>query len=71
VTIPKEIRQFLRVKCGDRVDFVINDEGKVIVKSGTVEVRELKGLLRRPGRRPVSLDAMEDAILRGGREKPR
>jgi AbrB family looped-hinge helix DNA binding protein len=64
VTIPKRIRDFLRVKSGDRLDFDIDASGRVVVRPGGTDVRALKGVLRRPGRRPVSLEAMEAAIVR-------
>jgi AbrB family looped-hinge helix DNA binding protein len=64
VTIPKPVRDFLRVKPGDRLDFVIEDDGRVLVRPGTARAEELKGLLRRPGRRPVTLGEMQAAITR-------
>jgi antitoxin PrlF len=63
VTVPKRIRDFLKVKAGDRLDFVIDDDGRVLVRPGTVGVDELKGLLHRPGRRPVTLSQMQAAIV--------
>lgn len=69
VTIPKRIRDFLRVKTGDRIDFDIDAGGKVVVRPGGTDVRALKGVLRRPGRRPVSLEAMEVAIARHHRRR--
>lgn len=70
VTIPKPIREFLRLKAGARIDFVIDPEGRVLVRGGTTHGRELKGLLRRPGRRPVSLADMDAAIVRHHRRRP-
>jgi len=64
VTLPKAIRDFLKVRPGDPIDFLIESEGRVLVRPSNADVRELKGLLKRPGRKPVSLDAMEDAIGR-------
>ena len=64
VTVPKVIRDFLRVKPGDPVDFVIEDGGRVVVRPSTMDVRDLKGMLKRTGRRPVSLEEMEAAIAR-------
>jgi antitoxin PrlF len=63
VTIPKEIRDFLKVKSGDLIDFVIDRHGNVVVRPGTVHLGELKGLLKKPGRKPVSLEEMDLAIL--------
>lgn len=69
VTIPKKIRDFLRVKPGDRIDFDIDVGGKVVVRPGGSDVRALKGLLQRRGRAPVSLETMEAAIARHHRPR--
>ncbi len=69
VTIPKTIRDFLRVKSGDRLDFDIEADGKVVVRPGGTDVRTLKGMLRRQRRRPVSLEAMEAAIRKHDRRR--
>jgi AbrB family looped-hinge helix DNA binding protein len=69
VTIPKEIRDFLSIKSGDLIDFVIDQDGKVVVRASTVHVGELKGLLKRPGRKPVTLEEMDRAILRQHRKR--
>ena len=63
VTIPKKIRDFLRVKAGDRLDFGIDARGEVTVRPSGTDVKALKGLLHRPGQRAVTLDAMEAAIV--------
>ena len=68
VTLPKDIRDLLKVKPGDRIDFLVNGEGNVQVRPGTVHVSELKGLLHRPGRKPVSLKEMDQAVLRTHRK---
>ena len=64
VTIPKAVREILRVDAGDQVDFVVTDRGDVLVRGVSLDVRELRGLLKRPGRRAVSVDEMNAAILR-------
>ena len=64
VTVPKVIRDFLRLKPGDPIDFVIEDGGRVVVRPSTIDVRDLKGMLKRTGRRRVSLEEMEAAIAR-------
>ena len=49
VTIPKEVREHLGVETGDRLSFVVQEDGTVIVKPITHHVRELGGLLQRSG----------------------
>jgi AbrB family looped-hinge helix DNA binding protein len=66
VTLPKRVREALKVEPGDQIDFVLDADGGVRVRAGRFDVRDLKGLLHRPGRRAVSLGAMERAIARGG-----
>jgi antitoxin PrlF len=69
ITIPKEVRDHLGVETRDRLSFVMQEDGTVIVKPITRHVRELGGFLRRPGQRPVSGDEMDDAIARHVRTK--
>ena len=70
-TIPKEVRDRLGLNPGDRIDFVIEPDGTVVLRPATIDVRTLRGLLRSPDRAPVPLEAMERAIeeaaLRGRR----
>jgi AbrB family looped-hinge helix DNA binding protein len=69
VTLPQKVREVLRVRPGDRIDFVLGENGEVRVRAGELDVSELRGLLRTPRRRPVTLEAMEEAIGRRG-ERP-
>jgi AbrB family looped-hinge helix DNA binding protein len=64
ITIPKTVRELLRVEAGDQVDFSVNERGDVVVRSATADVRELRGLLKRTRRRAVSVEAMNEAVLR-------
>lgn len=63
VTIPKPIRDLLQIKTGDRLDFVVEDD-QVVLRPATLDLRSLKGLLHRPGRKPVSLKELDAAVAR-------
>lgn len=63
-TIPKPIRDLLKLQPGDRIDFVV-DGDRVYLKPANVDLRQLSGIMHRPERAPVSLEAMEDAIAAG------
>jgi len=63
LTLPKAVRDLLRLGAGDRVDFVVKDDGTVVLRPATVDVRELKGLLHKKGLKPLSVDEM-NAIIR-------
>jgi len=69
VTIPKEVREHLGIETGDRLSFVVQEDGTVIVQPITRHVRELGGLLQRPGQRPVSANEMDEGIARRMKEK--
>jgi antitoxin PrlF len=64
VTLPKEIREYLHVSTGDRLDFVVDDDGKVVVRAARSRLDELRGMLFRAGRRPVSVAEMGPAVAR-------
>jgi AbrB family looped-hinge helix DNA binding protein len=63
LTLPKPIRELLRVGSGDRVDFVAQDDGTVVLRAASGDIRQLRGLLHRKGIRRLSVDAM-GAIVR-------
>ena len=66
-TIPKEIRDRLNLHAGDRVEFVVDEDGRVVVLPATVDAAELAGMLKPPSR-AVSVEEMNRVIRkRGGR----
>lgn len=62
--VPKKIRDYMHLNPGDKVDFVIQEEGEVYVRPIVLDVRELKGLMKKSGRKPVSLKEMDKAVRR-------
>ena len=70
LTLPKAIRDRLRVGPGDTIDFVLDEDGDVRVRAGHVDARELRGLLHREGRKAVSVEAMDEAIRRARPLRP-
>ena len=49
ITLPKSVRERLRVDPGDRVDFVVNEEGEVVLRPLRSDIRELRGMLKLSG----------------------
>ena len=64
-TIPKDVRKRLNLHPGDRLEFVIDEDGRVLVLSASVDASELAGILKRPAK-PVSVAAMNQAIRKRG-----
>ncbi|MDJ0615479.1 MAG: type II toxin-antitoxin system PrlF family antitoxin [Calothrix sp. MO_192.B10] len=65
VTIPKEIRDYLKLDTGSKVDFVIDENGIVKMIPLNVPVQKLSGILHRPGMKSATLEEMETAIQEG------
>lgn len=62
-TIPKQIRQHLKLKPGDRVKFFVHPDGSVVLLP-KVSAVALRGMLR-SRRHPVTLDEMNEAVAQG------
>jgi len=62
VTIPKTIRDRLEIEAGDRLSFEIDRSGRVILDRVGRDVVELRGMLHREGKKPVSIEEMDRAI---------
>lgn len=67
-TIPKAIRDKLKLLPGDKVDFVLGADGTVTLRPVSVDIRDLYGFMNKPGQRAVTLEEMEQAIVAGARE---
>jgi antitoxin PrlF len=64
ITLPVQIRRRLGLRPGDRVQFVETDRGKFEMTAANRSVRDLKGVLYREGRKPVTIEEMNEAIAR-------
>ena len=62
-TIPKRIRDQLRLKTGDRLEFILQDDGTVLMVPRTFRAADLKGILPPPKRR-ATVEEMNEAIRR-------
>jgi AbrB family looped-hinge helix DNA binding protein len=61
LTIPKEIRNKLDLKAGDKVEFIFDENGRLEIIPITSSVKRLKGMLPPPAR-PLTLEEMDNAI---------
>lgn len=62
ITIPKNIRQCLKLQTGDKLDFTLTESGEVLLKPVTRRVDEVFGRLHRPGQASLTPADMDDAI---------
>ena len=66
VTIPAEVRNQLKLKAGDRLEFVLNQKtGNYEVIPATLSIRSLKGILPKL-KRPLTIREMNEVIAEEG-----
>lgn len=58
-TIPKEIRDALGLKAGDKVRFTLLPNGKVIMRPKNRSIKDLAGILYDPDREPIPIEDMK------------
>lgn len=59
VTVPKEIRDRLGLKSGDKMAFTLLSDGTVVMRPKTRRLVELAGSLTRPGQPKVRVQDMK------------
>jgi len=65
-TFPKAVRQSLSLHSGDKLDFVLRDDGVMEVIPLKQPVLKLKGILPKPAK-AVTIKQMNKAIEKGAR----
>jgi antitoxin PrlF len=68
VTLPKDLRDELDLQAGDKVDFVMLDNGVLQVVPLKQSPRKLKGIVPKPYP-PVSIDEMNQAVADGAADQ--
>ena len=63
VTIPKDVREILHLVTGDKVEFLLNAQGDIVIKPVTRKVSEVAGILSKYRKsKPVSIEEMNQAV---------
>ncbi len=63
ITLPKEVRDELGLKQGDKVEFKKID-GNYILRPRNKSILELAGMLHRPGMKAMTVEEMDEALGR-------
>ena len=63
-TIPKAIREHLRLKPGDRVKFFVHPDGSVVLLP-KLPAAALRGIIKSTRGRPVTIEEMTEAAAEG------
>jgi AbrB family looped-hinge helix DNA binding protein len=66
ITIPAEVRDALKLKVGDEVDFFPTVHGDYLIQRSTGSIMDMRGILKRmgyvPEGRTVTIEEMDQAI---------
>ena len=65
ITIPIDIRVSLGIEAGDRINFMMDESGRVVFLPATNNVTSLKGIITKPGT-PVSIKDMKATVKAKG-----
>ena len=68
VTIPKQVRDSLHLRCGDRIAFIMHGQAEALLKPLTKTVDQVFGKLHTPGQPAKTVAEMNAAIARRMRE---
>ena len=72
VTIPAEVRNHLSLQPGDTVEFVVLENGTVMVRPAYIDVMDLAGCLTGPKGKRLSVSEMHEIIKeRAGKKHDR
>ncbi|NET26102.1 AbrB/MazE/SpoVT family DNA-binding domain-containing protein [Okeania sp. SIO1I7] len=62
ITIPEEIRDYLKLNAGSKIEFVIDEQGEVKIIPLKFSVEDLSGILHYPGIEKATIEDMENAV---------
>lgn len=68
VTIPKAIRDLLHLSPGDKISFIISDDGDTIIRPLSKSVSEVFGILSFKTDKKVSIEEMDEKLVQGFRD---
>lgn len=69
VTIPKKIRESLKLHTGDKIEIIVTEKMEAIIRPVSKKVDDIFGKLHKKGRKALSIEAMDDAIRNRMKDK--
>ena len=67
ITIPKDIRDSMGLKSGDRIKFMQSEKGQTTFLPISESIDDLKGIVPKP-KNPVTIEDMNETIRKRGAE---
>ena len=62
VTIPKEVRELLKLHTGDKIEIIVSGEREAVIRPVSKKVDDVFYKLYKAGRKAVSIEAIDEAV---------
>ena len=69
ITIPKAVRDALKLNVGDKIEFVVTDKREALIRPISKKVDEVFGILHKPDQKKVSVEEMNEGIRQKMKER--
>ncbi len=69
VTIPKKIRESLKLHTGDKIEIIVTEKREAIIRPISKKIDDVFCKLHKPGRKAVTLEAIDDAVRNRMKDK--
>jgi antitoxin PrlF len=69
ITLPKEIRDRLGLDAGSMLDFQVLPDNTITARAVKPDARRIRGLLKSPHAKPLTVEQMDEGVARDLREK--
>ena len=64
MTIPKHIREAMRLRPGDKLEIVLNENREAVIRPVAKTIDEVFCKLHKPGRKAATLAEMDEAVTK-------
>jgi len=62
VTIPKNVRELLKLHTGDKIEIIVTGEREAVIRPVSKNVDDIFCKLHKSGRKAVSIEAIDETI---------
>ena len=69
VTIPKKIRESLKLHTGDKIEIIVTEKREAIIRPISKKADDVFCKLHKPGRKAVTLEAIDEAVRNRMKDK--
>lgn len=69
ITVPKQIRDYLKAQSGDKIQFIIDRQGRVVLTIKTIDIGDVFGMFNYKSKEKTTIKDMDSAIAKRMRRK--